>query len=522
MAGRVWGRKDWLLTVLFGLLVQAIWAWSLPEPGYMDAYYYTTNGRQLAAGQGFNELVIWQFLDGAAGFPTPSHTYWMPLTSILAAAGYLLDDGFRAAQLPFWLLSALLPLLTVAIGRQMGLARTQLWTAVGFTLAGGFYARFLNQPATFAPFAWVGAGALLFFARGRQGKWKPWLAAGLLAGLAHLTRADGLLLLLVGGWIWFLDLLRDRRAEGRRLARFQAPLAMLGGYFLVMGGWFWRNWRLFGRPLLTTGTQTIFLTNYDDLFAYGRSFSWVDLRAWGWAAILRLRGEGLLFGLQNLLIVNGAIILTPFVLWAVVKWWRDEERRRNLQPLFWYAVGLYGSMSLVFTLPGMRGGLFHSSIVLWPWTAVLAAAGIAMVVQAIASRLAHWQPARSIPIFSAFFVGVIFLLGLGLAFSRGAGPSEAESYATVGSALPPTAIVMVGNAPGFHYHTGLRALSVPNEPLPVLREAAEAFGATHLLLDKDTPQPLRSLYDNEVAPQGLLRLESPETYRLYQILPADE
>ncbi len=66
----------------------------------------------LAQGYGFSEKIIWQYLDDPQGIPTPSHTYWMPLTSILAAAGYAIQDNFRAAQIPFWLLSGFLPLLS--------------------------------------------------------------------------------------------------------------------------------------------------------------------------------------------------------------------------------------------------------------------------------------------------------------------------------------------------------------------------------------------------------------------------
>ena len=92
-----WKRREWLLLALIGLLYQAIWAALTVTPNYMDAYYYTTNGQQLAAGDGFTEQVIWQFLDNPTGLPTPSHSYWMPLTSLLAAAGYSLGDGFWAA-----------------------------------------------------------------------------------------------------------------------------------------------------------------------------------------------------------------------------------------------------------------------------------------------------------------------------------------------------------------------------------------------------------------------------------------
>jgi hypothetical protein len=106
---------DLLLVAIIGLLVQTFWALQLTQPTYMDAYYYTTNGRQLSEGAGFEENIIWQFLDEPEGVPTPSHTYWMPLTSIIASIGYRLAGTFRAAQIPFVLMGGLLPLLAFAV-----------------------------------------------------------------------------------------------------------------------------------------------------------------------------------------------------------------------------------------------------------------------------------------------------------------------------------------------------------------------------------------------------------------------
>ena len=108
----------------------------------MDSYYYTTNGERLVSGHGFTEIIVWQFLDDPTGLPTPSHTYWMPLPSILAAAGNSLRDGFSGSQLFFWLLGGLLPLLAYAISWQLSNQRWQAWVAALFVAVGGFYATF--------------------------------------------------------------------------------------------------------------------------------------------------------------------------------------------------------------------------------------------------------------------------------------------------------------------------------------------------------------------------------------------
>lgn len=521
-----WQRTDWLWLALLGLLFQAVWAVQMPTPNYMDAYYYTTNGRRLAAGEGFTELVIWQFLDEPAGLPTPSHSYWMPFTSILAAVGYSLGDSFWAAQLPFWLLAGLLPLLTYWIALQFFEERWQVWTAVLLTISGGFYTRFLNQPSTFAPFAWAGGLCLLFlaFAQQRRAK-KWWLLAGVMAGLAHLTRADGVLLLVVGIIVWFLPRRAQRtQRNDEKSSALSASSAvqffsLLVGYLLIMAGWFVRNWLVWGRPLPISGTQTIFLTTYDDLFAYGRSFNLAHYLDWGWGNILQSKLDGLLLAGGTFVGVSGVVFLTPFIVWGWLKWWRDPEKRPFLRPMSWYALLLFASMSLIFTFPGGRGGLLHSSVALWPWFMVLATAGLGFAVEWAASKLPHWDAPTAKPRFAALFVAVAFVVSAGLFYARTDSSLEAEIYGEVGEMLPETAVVMVGNAPGFYYHTGLPSLSIPNEPISILQTAVNEYGVTHLLLDADHPQPLADLYAQEATLPGFDLLLASEGYQLYELVP---
>ena len=498
----------------------------MPTPNYMDAYYYTTNGQRLAAGEGFTELVIWQFLDEPTGIPTPSHSYWMPLTSILATAGYALGDGFWAAQLPFWLLAGLLPLLAYWISLQFFEERWQVWTAVLLTMSGGFYTRFFNQPSTFAPFAWAGGLCLLFLTVAQQrsaNNWhkKWWFLAGLAAGLAHLIRADGVLLLGVGGLVWLMEI-RDWRLEISNrfsISNLQSPILLLVGYLLVMTPWFIRNWLVWQRPLPISGTQTIFLTTYDDLFAYGRSFNLAHYLEWGGGNIVQSKLNGLLLASGTFIGVSGVVFLTPLVVWGWLRWRRDNAKRPLLRSMSWYALLLFASMSLIFTFPGGRGGLLHSSVALWPWFMVLATAGLGFSVEWVSTKLPHWEPQKAKPRFAALFVVVAFIISAALFYARTDNGIEAQLYTEVGELLPETAVVMVGNAPGFYYHAGLPALSIPNEPIAVLQTAADEFGVTHLLLDADHPLPLADLYMQQAAPSGFQLLYASNGYQLYELVP---
>ena len=87
-------------------------------PGYMDADYYFAGGIQLAEGRGFTEPYLWNYLDDPASLPHPSHTYWMPLASIVSALGMWFTGQvtYAAGRLPFLLLSACVPLLMARDG----------------------------------------------------------------------------------------------------------------------------------------------------------------------------------------------------------------------------------------------------------------------------------------------------------------------------------------------------------------------------------------------------------------------
>jgi hypothetical protein len=535
-AGFLSWRLDLIAIGLIGLLVQGFWATALSQPTYMDAFYYATNGQRLAAGEGFTEMVIWQFLDEPIGLPAPSHTYWMPLTSIIAAGGYRLIGEFGGAQSPFWLMAGLLPLLSYAISHTLSGERWQAWTAALLTVAGSFYAAFLSQPTTFAPFAWFGASCLLSLGLATKyrndledkvnahvrKRWAFWILAGFTAGLAHLTRADGAIFLILGLAIWlFYRWQASRRRHQIQINRADilTLLLFLFGYLLIMGGWFLRNWLVIGRFLPATGMQSMFLTSYDDLFAYGRTLDASSYLSWGLVNILRSKLHSIWQAFQTMLAVPGLIFLAPFIVAAWASMYRRRSSRVILRPVTWYALALVASMTLIFSFPGARGSLFHSSIALWPWSTALAATGIGLVVDWAAKKLPHWQPERAKRIFALLFVIVAFAVSLAVSKSRLAVEDAPKAYLWIQEKTSPSAVVMAGNAPALHYYTGLAAISVPNEPVEIVLQAADRYGVTHLMLNENRPQALDEFYKGEDEHPRVRLIDAFGPVKFYEFLP---
>lgn len=527
-------RRDLLLILLFSLAFQAFWGLRLAHPSYFDAYYYTTNAQRLAAGQGFTEEIIWQYLDDPAGLPHPSHTYWMPLPSLIGAAGYALTGTFRGAQIPFWLMTGLLPLLGYAISwRLSGGQRWQAWAAALLTTAGGWYAAKWVQPSTFGLFAWVGGGCLFLLALAQEHA-RPlyWALAGLAAGLAHLARADGILLLGVAALLWLWQLVSGWPVEKEATASVPSwrkqlwfpvvsLLLLFAGYILVMAPWFWRTWHLSGRPLSTVGTQTIFLTTYNDVFAYGRSFDLAHYLAWGWQSIILSKIDAVWLALQTFIGVTGLTAFTFFMVAGWISRGRREGSARFLRPFTLYTLLLFLVMTLVFTFPGQRGSLLHSSTALWPWSMALVPVGIERSVVWVARRRRAWQPEQAQRIFATVFVLMAYLITFAVSLSQPRMDKAAAVYEQVATLLPGDAVLVTGDPPGFYYHTGLRAIAAPNEPPEVLLEAADRYGATYLLLDEGRPPPLADLYEGEAShPRIRLAQDFGEGYRLYQLQPA--
>jgi len=270
-----------LILFCLALIVRLLTAWLLTGPPYMDAHYYTVGTWRLVEGYGLTEPFLWHYLDNPTGIPHPGFLYWMPLPSILAAPLValpfpLLGRSFLAVQLPFVLLSALLPLVSYSVAQAVTGLRRHAWAAGLLTLFSGFFVPFWTLPETFAPFALFGSLALWLSGRGMQEargrKQIAGLLVGLLVGLAHLTRADGVLLLPVVAFAPLASV-RSRNTQHALRAVIGRWSLIILGYLLVMGPWFIRNLNVIGTPLSPAGMKTLWLTTYDDLFCYGCDLS---------------------------------------------------------------------------------------------------------------------------------------------------------------------------------------------------------------------------------------------------------
>jgi hypothetical protein len=464
----------------------------------------------------------------------------MPLPTILAWAGLkLFGESYRAAQAPFVFVSALLPLVSFWTALQVSGQRRHAWLAGLLTVFSGFYVLYWGHTDNFAPFALAGSLSLVAMwraglgARGagpglRAGGWT--LAAGILAGLAHLSRADGPLLLIAIGLVWLQSLVSNlqspnRKEIGDRRVEMRHVGLLLLGYGLVMLPWFVRNWAVVGRPLPTVGAQTMWLTAYDDLFSYGRELSLQTYLAWGWENILGSKLSALWLNAQSVLAVFCMVFLAPL---ALIGWWRIR-RHPLFQLATWYGALLLVAMTFVFTFPGPRGGLFHSGGALLPFVFTAAAVGLDAAVEWAAVRRRGWDARLAKGAFGVGLVGLAVLVSGFLAYQAlvvGARWREPGGYSDLAAWLAARnqqgEVIMVGDPPGYWYYGQGSSIVVPNEPLETVLSVADRYGARYLVLDGNRPRPLAAVYDGQ---QTHTRLGPVETLsnglRVYPVQPPE-
>ncbi len=518
--------RHYTLLFIVGLIVPFAVSRFQSLPGYMDADYYFAGGIQLAEGHGFSEPYIWNYLDNPASLPHPSHTYWMPLASIMSALGMWLtgQSTYAAGRFPFILLSACVPLLTAAlafqVSRQVRLALVSGLLSI-FSL---YYAPFMPVPDNYALFMLPGAAFLLLMPF--KQKWIP-VALGALAGLMTLARSDGLLWLALAGLaVLWKSTYND---EGRKNTFAEwlgmivpAGLLVLVGYLLTMGFWHVRNLNLFGSLLTPGGGRLLWLQNYNQTFIYPpdsltrESF----LRA-GWESALQNRERAFSANFGNAFGAQGGIFLFPFMLIGL--WQLRRDLRTKIAVTGWLI--LFAIMTIIFPFAGSRGSFFHAGAAFQPYWWVAAPIGLDAV---LAWARSHGQfKDRNAPY---FLQGVLVLLAISMTgylinirvISNGWARDDfvypAIEKMFVDNGIKPGDVVIVRNPPGYFIASGRPSISLPFGDESTLQAVAEKYGAHYLVLEKGgTFAAIQGLYDNPQNNPAFVYIGEINEAKLYRI-----
>ena len=524
-------RQYYFIIFIIGLLIRIFVVWLQNSPSFMDAEYYFIGGRQLAQGGGFSENILWHYLDDPTGIPHPSHGYWMPLTSILASVGMAItrNQSFAAAQIVFVLIGSLLPPLTAYLCFQLTKKRRSAILAGGLAILPAFYLPYMTTSDTFGIYAVLGAVFFILLSESFTSKrfLIPFLL-GIVAGLMHLSRADGFMWLgfAIISVIFFLAP-KNQPEQNRFWSILEGSFLVIGGYLTIMGPWFFRNIQIFGAPMAPGGSRSLWIIDYNELFIYPGSQ--LTLERW-WAAgfekILEARMWALKINFQRSIAEQGMIFLTPLILLGLWQFRRDF--RVKIGVFIWLST--FAVMTFVFPYQGARGGFFHSSAALLPLLWSAATIGLNAILD-WAEHVRNWNAKEAGIVFS---IAIIFLAGLISAFvifTNFIGgdvdqPKWEENKITyqnleeaiLGLGIHPDDIVMTINPPGYHAYTNRAAIAIPDGNLQALAIVAQKYNGKILILEKDHPDGLDDLYaDPKTHPDGLKYLMSVEGTHIFVI-----
>lgn len=511
-------------TILFviGLLVPFAVSRFQDLPGYMDADYYFAGGIQLAEGKGFTEPYIWNYLSDPQGLPNPSHTYWMPLASIVSALGMWMTGltTYAAGRAPFILLSACVPLLTATLAFDVS-RQTRLAMVAGLlSIFSMYYAPFMPVPDNYAIFMILGASFLILAPR--KQKWIP-LALGALAGLLTLARSDGLLWLGLAGLIPLS--LRER--AGVRVSQALQSILLPGiltilGYLLIMGFWHYRNLTLFDSFLAPGGGRLLWLENYNQTFIYPPDALTREgfLQA-GWNAALQDRFAALASNFSNTFAAQGEIFLFPFILLGL--WQLKKDLRTKIAVTGWLI--LFAVMTIIFPFAGSRGSFFHAGAAFQPMWWVAAPFGLDAVISWMRARGRFTD--KNAPV---IFQGILVLLAVIMTFylvnfrvvASGWAkddfiyPSVEEMFQDNG--ISPNDVVIVRNPPGYFIASNRPAVALPFGDESTLLAVAEKFNARYLVIEESgTFDGIQDLYDEPNNNPLFTYLGEVDGARLYRI-----
>jgi hypothetical protein len=489
---------------LLALVARLVTAALFPDPAYPDSFYYVDVARQLAAGHGFNVDFIWIFpevggrIPASPVLPIPSNAHWMPLASLVQVPFiWLLGPTAMASAIPFAFTGAFAAPLAWLIAKDAGAPRIVGLGAGILTALPALSFVYMVQPDNFSLYQPLVAGALFLAGRGLRGSPRAFVGAGLLAGLATLSRNDGVLVLAVLGAVWLWDRLRTRISfggDGPRPARvpFLAASGAVGAFLVCVAPWYARQLATFGTLSPSTASgKVLFIRDIGEWNSITIPATLDHLLGMGIGPLLLTRVGGFVAAAFIFSVLVGVLVLVPFGL--VGAWKRRHDAAFG--PFLGYAVLLFAFSALVSAVHVPGGTFIHSAVALAPHGYVLALWGIVACVAWIAERRKGWHVASASQVFVAGAVSFGALAAvLGVFTVHASWDTKRTRMQAVAAAIdaagaPMTDRLMSIDASGYRYWAGRGGVVLVNDPLDTVEQVARAYDIRWLILEADDTVP---------------------------------
>lgn len=459
--------------------------------GTPDACFYLGMGQNLAAGKGFHARFLFDFQLAHPTLPNTGIEYWRPGISLLLQV----LRPFEAVTLQSSIfLTILVGILYAAAAWHMAmrsygdrrlalgafalsLVAAPVWTGSLTPDSGLYYG---------AAVAWF----LALFTVRRQGLRQDVLALCCVAA-AYLIRNDAALLLFP-----FVAVLwrRHRRAvrslaAANRLRRFDLyAVAMLCGFCLALLPMHLLYRAVLGTAFPSGAGQAFFLNDLSDFVRYGEPVNRHTLLAHGLKHLLVFRISTLvtaLYRIAALLIGYAGLIFLPGLLLRDHAPATISESRQSALPELTGPLTFFATLLAVYTvlLPAIGGfSILRSVLGILPVIMLLIVLGISR-----STRNPRLGTALMLALIGTYLAGGVTETRREVDAANKIGTADraaARALATSG-ALPANAVVVTPDPVQFSVTTGYTALALPINGLDAIAQAAQDFGATHVILNTD-------------------------------------
>lgn len=481
------------------------------HPGIADPGHYYHMGVNLADGRGFIIDYIWQY-NRPPDTITHPEDHWMPLAALIAALPLALTGlpvsaaqaadpaAVRAALTGFVLLGAILPALVYACAREMGLSRTAGLLAAGMAAVLPEFVLNSVRTDTTLPAAVLVTAAITGALRGgRTGRLRWDAAAGGLAGIAYLTRTDGVLVLaalIAAGVLSGIVTRRSAPGTARATALRGAVRygVMIAACTITVAPWLARNIALFGEAGSPETADMFFFTDHLDHYAYGRAFTLETLlAAQSSGQIIGKRVFELAAGAQMMLSTADAAVvpliggLALLIGGALRGAWVQHNRvvLRAVLPALLLALGVTLAYALLIPYKAQAGSLKKGWLMALP--ALLPLAGYALETAIHDRRIRTGAAALICAVLAANAVQLVRVDQRAAIMYRDQIAALAADLRTLPDINGDGERVIMTQDPYIFSHFGVRSVMFPHEPAALVHEIARRYGVDYLLFPPARP-----------------------------------
>lgn len=475
---------------------------TLPLADSTDGLVYKHAAEQWLAGRGWTTPYVWQFLSDPVSLEPPAFGYWMPLASFLLAGSLgLFGDHVLAALLPSILGVAVLTGLGYALAFRLTRDRSSALLAAALIPLHPWVVRWgLSSQAALAS-AVFGSAALWLTVSAAGSRPLRLVGAGALAGLAALSRGDGVLILGCA-CLGICALAWSRRAG--IVSLLGEGVALATGFAAAMGPWYLRNVAVFGSPTPPGASRALFIRSPEQLYSVQPPDLAVSLAALREAPVHEAVHKVLAVARLVENSISDAALMIPLAALRALACWRTRKLPVLALGLGYLGVliAFYGGIATEIGEASTR----KSSLTCLPFWAGAVAAGAASL-----------EDRRK-----RLVVLVVMLCAMGVAGTRFALKVQLRrdvDYAWIERAIGDERPVLMTRRPWLaHELLGWPGLQIPYDPVAVVLEIGERFGATHLHLSESSRRPaLRDLYEGRASDPRFELVAESGTEKLYRL-----